>query len=74
MNISYSRLCLLMLYAYANTEDSFWNTFTINIPLKNKEEVNDFFRNRLNITLHELHKDIETFTSKLSFSSQSIHD
>ena len=55
-----------MLYAYANTEDSFWNTFTINIPLKNSIEVNDFFRNRLNITLNELHDDIERFTYEVT--------
>ena len=35
VNISYSRLCLIMLFLFGNTAPEFWNTFTINIPLQN---------------------------------------
>lgn len=63
MNVSYSRLALLMLFTFDNTVNSFWDSFNINIPLNSSLEVHDFFRNRLNITITELHDDLGSLTS-----------
>ena len=31
--ISYSRLCLFMLYSFANTDENFWKNFVLDSPL-----------------------------------------
>ena len=62
MNFSYSRLCLLMLFNFANTPDSFWKNFTINIPLTDNNALHLFLRDKLNQTINGIHNDIVSFS------------